>query len=120
MGEAEKSRSLEPWSYQGRNVLDASGTPLATAADPEDARRIVAAVNAVQGMPTQALESWTVEVLSDPALELETDADYDVREPYPNERRARQERRQDDRRQGTLNAPSPWEVTAPEDVATPR
>ncbi|HYN19594.1 MAG TPA: hypothetical protein VE078_01440, partial [Thermoanaerobaculia bacterium] len=61
MAETEKYRSLEPWLYEGRNILDSSGTPLATTADPEDARRIVAAVNAVQGMPTQALESWTVE-----------------------------------------------------------
>ena len=43
----------------------------------------MAAVNAVQGMPTQALESWTVEVLSDPSQELETDSDFEVRRLIP-------------------------------------
>jgi len=120
MTEPGKYQSREPWSYEGRNILDSAGAPLATAADPEDARRIVAAVNAVQGMPTDALESWTVEVISDPALEIGIEAGPARRETYPDDRRSGQDRRQGDRRQGSLNAVSSWEVKAPEDVAPSR
>lgn len=120
MAESEKHQTREPWAFKGRNILDSNGVPLATVADPEDARRIVAAVNAVQGMPTEALESWTVEVISDPALEIEIGPELRLREPYPGDRRSGRDRRQADRRQGSLNAPSPWEVRAPEDVAPSR
>jgi len=119
MIEWEKYRR-EPWNWEGRNILDSTGDPIATTADPEDARRIVAAVNAVQGMPTEALESWTVEVISDPALELDADSDFEVPEAYPNDRRARQDRRQTDRREGNLNTPSPWEVRSPRGMASSR
>jgi len=55
----------EPWTQDGRYILDASGWTLASARFPADARRIVAAINAVQGIPTDALESWVVNVVGD-------------------------------------------------------
>lgn len=119
MSDWEKYRR-EPWSWEGRNILDSTGDPVATTADPEDARRIVAAVNAVQGMPTEALESWTVEIISDPTLELDADSDFEGPEAYPNDRRARQDRRRADRREGGLNTPSPWEVRSPGGMASSR
>jgi len=57
----------EPWSQDGRYILDASGWTLASTRFPADARRIVAAINAVQGIPTDALESWVVNVVGDAA-----------------------------------------------------
>src|SRR6185369_5579827 len=53
----------EPWMQDGRYILDASGWTLASARFPADARRIIAAVNAVRGIPTDALESWVVNVV---------------------------------------------------------
>jgi hypothetical protein len=55
----------EPWSQDGRYILDASGWTLASTRFPADARRIVAAINAVQGIPTDALESWVVNVVGE-------------------------------------------------------
>jgi hypothetical protein len=57
----------EPWSQNGRYILDASGWTLASTRFPADARRIVAAINAVQGIPTDALESWVVNVVGEPS-----------------------------------------------------
>ena len=55
----------EPWTQDGRYILDASGWTLASTRFPADARRIVAAINAVQGIPTDALESWVVNVVGE-------------------------------------------------------
>src|SRR6185369_4287085 len=89
----------EPWTQDGRYILDASGWTLASARFPGDARRIIAAVNSVQGIPTDALESWVVNVVGEPVGGA--DADHRARagspEPMPNERRVG-ERRHGDRR----------------------
>ena len=68
MGRHDK-RSHQPqlWIQNGRSILDASGWTLASTRFPDDARRIVAAINAVQGIPTEALESWSVNVIGEPA-----------------------------------------------------
>jgi len=47
----------EPWSIEGRHILSASGWNLAKAVLIADARRIVAAINDTQGIPTAALEA---------------------------------------------------------------
>ncbi|MGH9367692.1 MAG: hypothetical protein ACRD3M_08465 [Thermoanaerobaculia bacterium] len=47
----------EPWTVDGRHVLSATGWRLAKAVLAADARRIVAAVNDTQGIPTVALEA---------------------------------------------------------------
>jgi len=47
----------EPWTYEGHFILSASRWRLAKTILEADARRIVAAVNDVQGIPTVALEA---------------------------------------------------------------
>jgi hypothetical protein len=88
----------ERWAQDGRNVLDPAGQVAGTLRTAEEARRFVAAVNAVSGMPTDALEAWTTGVINDPvhqlAAELEALIEFG---PHPDERR-RGERRQGDRR----------------------
>ena len=79
----------EPWVQDGRYILDASGWTLASTRFPADARRIVAAINAVQGIPTDALESWVVNVVGDIGGSMSV--------PIENERRVG-ERRRGDRR----------------------
>jgi hypothetical protein len=74
----------------GRYILDASGWTLASARFPADARRIVAAINAVQGIPTDALESWIVNVVGEPIERAEAAGPAgqgEASEPFPNERR---------------------------------
>lgn len=64
MGTMDKrEHQPEPWTQDGRYILDASGWTLASARFPADARRIIAAVNAVRGIPTDSLESWGVNVI---------------------------------------------------------
>ena len=97
---AGQDHQPEPWMQDGRYILDASGWTLASARFPADARRIVAAINAVQGIPTDALESWTVNVIGEPIERAEAagrTGQGDAPEPFPNEQRL-SERRRGDRR----------------------
>ncbi len=91
----------EPWVQNGRYILDASGWTLASARFPADARRIVAAINAVQGIPTDALESWVVNVIGESFLAgraVEAQAvGAEAPVPFPGDRRVG-ERRRGDRR----------------------
>jgi hypothetical protein len=90
----------EPWMQNGRYILDASGWTLASARFPADARRIVAAINAVQGIPTDALESWFVNVIGEPAVVAVAAGDRpesSLPETFPDDRRSA-ERRRGDRR----------------------
>jgi len=74
MGTRDKQEHQpEPWTQDGRYILDASGWTLASARFPDDARRIIAAVNSVQGIPTDALESWVVNVIGEPVGRAEVD-----------------------------------------------
>ena len=101
MGTKDKQEHQpEPWTQDGRYILDASGWTLASARFPGDARRIIAAVNSVQGIPTDALESWVVNVIGEPVGRAGVDrrgAGGGRPEPPPNERRVG-ERRHGDRR----------------------
>jgi hypothetical protein len=101
MGTKDKQEHQpEPWTQDGRYILDASGWTLASARFPGDARRIIAAVNSVQGIPTDALESWVVNVVGEPAVGADADRRAmaaGLPEPVPNERRLG-ERRHGDRR----------------------
>src|SRR6266542_2007996 len=65
-GRDREPHQPEPWSQEGRYILDAGQWTLASTKFPADARRIVAAVNAVRGIPTDALESWVINVIGDP------------------------------------------------------
>ena len=82
----------------GRYILDASGWTLASTRFPADARRIVAAINAVQGIPTDALESWSVNVIGEPIERADAAGrPGGASEAFPNERRTGK-RRHGDRR----------------------
>jgi hypothetical protein len=90
----------EPWTQEGRYILDAGGWTLASTRFPADARRIVAAINAVQGIPTDALESWFVNVIGEPAGALVAAGDQEqssASEISPDDRRS-SDRRRGDRR----------------------
>jgi hypothetical protein len=102
MGTKDKQdHQPEPWIQDGRYILDASGWTLASTRFPADARRIIAAINAVQGIPTDALESWVVNVIGEPLGRSGGDrrraGGGDTFEPVQNERRVG-ERRHGDRR----------------------
>lgn len=56
----------EPWTQDGRYVRDAIGRIVVRGRSPADARRIVVAVNATRGIPSDALGSWMVQDVSDP------------------------------------------------------
>jgi hypothetical protein len=56
-GRIQDQHQPEPWSYEGRAILNAAGWTLAKTIFESDARRIVAAVNDVLGIPTPALEA---------------------------------------------------------------
>ncbi len=50
-----------PWEQEapyGHLVIDRAGNLVADCARPEDARRIVACVNACEGISTEQLDSW--------------------------------------------------------------
>lgn len=103
--EVEPDRhSREPWTQEGRYIRDARGAIVVRGRTAADARRIVAAINATRDIPTEALESWLVQNVSDPTkrpnLEIDLDATDPGRSPYlvkPVDRR-RTERRVKDRR----------------------
>jgi hypothetical protein len=101
MGRQEKpDHQPEPWTQDGRYILDASGWTLASTRFPADARRIVAAINAVQGIPTEDLESWFSNVIGEPmeALVAAGDrAESPDLEIFPEDRRS-SNRRHGDRR----------------------
>jgi hypothetical protein len=101
MGKHERQdHQPEPWAQHGREILDATGWTLGSARFPADARRIVAAINAVQGIPTDALESWFVNVIGETPGALVAAGDQEpssASEIFPGDRRS-SDRRRGDRR----------------------
>ena len=95
--------SPEPWKQEGRYIRDASGAIVVRGRSNADARRIVAAMNATRNIPTEALESWSVEDVSDPRTRPNLEvaiSEEGSPSPYlyvPNDRR-RAERRRGERR----------------------
>lgn len=119
--EETEAHAPEPWVQKGRYVRDADGSIVVRGRSPADARRIVAAVNAVQGIRTEALERWTVQVISDPAADSVFEVDFEeAREPAPPieaqpvvfERRVAERRQRDRRRAGPggPNGKGPWQA----------
>jgi hypothetical protein len=103
--ELDAYHSPEPWAQDGRYIRDAAGAIVVRGRSYADARRIVAAMNATRSIPTEALEGWLVEDVSDPLtrpnLEV-TIAEESTPSPYlvdPGDRR-RGDRRQRERRVG--------------------
>lgn len=69
--------SPEPWRQEGRYIRDAEGEIVVRGKSIADARRIVAAINATREIPTEALECWFPQDVSDaktrPDLEIEVE-----------------------------------------------
>lgn len=93
----DSSRTIRPCYASGRAVFDGGGEAVAAARSEEDARRIAVALNAVVGMPTDALEAWTVGSIQDPVNDLLAELESVIAPPAPQDRR-RGERRKIDRR----------------------
>ena len=64
--EIETYHSPEPWTQDGRYIRDAKRAIVVRGRTLADARRIVAAINATRDIPTDALEHWLVQDVSDP------------------------------------------------------
>ncbi len=85
------------WTHVDTAVFDGDGRLVARARSAEGARRVVAAVNFVDCVATEALEAWTVGVIADPVNDLAAELESVLSAPIASERR-KGERRQSDRR----------------------
>ena len=97
-GPAGSRRPDVNWVHSGKMVVDETGNPVAAARTVEEARRIAAAINAVYGIPIEALEAWTVGHIQDPMNDLLSELESVVAPPSSEERRAGEDRRKGDRR----------------------
>jgi hypothetical protein len=95
----------EPWVQLGRFVRDANGRIVVRGKSALDARRVVACVNALAGVPTETIAQWSIQVAGgagagpDPALaEMPADAVEAVKEFVGSEDRRLGERRRGERR----------------------
>lgn len=93
----DSSHQIRPFYAAGRAVFDGTGEAVAAARSEEDARRIAVALNAIVGMPTEALEAWTVGSIQDPVNDLLAELESVIAPPAAQDRR-REERRKTDRR----------------------
>jgi hypothetical protein len=120
LGRGRDEHQPEPWTYEGRAILNAHGWTLGKAIFEADARRIVAAVNDVLAIPTAALEAGFIREILVPRPEAPgpvtirihplPQAAVDPAEYFIHDRRAgdrrRGDRRRSERRRG-LAAMSP-------------
>lgn len=108
--ELESYHSPEPWRQDGRYIRDASGAIVVRGRSLADARRIVAAMNATRNIPTEALEGWLVQDVSDPRTRPELEVELAETEPGPSTylvspgERRRGERRSRERRCGATDS----------------
>ena len=106
-----REHAPEPWLQDGRYIRDARGAIVVRGRSAADARRIVAAINGVRGIPTEALEGWKIEDVSNPLTRPDFEVEFpeeDETSPYavaPPKRREG-DRRQDERR-AAVNVPDP-------------
>lgn len=98
------THSPEPWRQDGRYIRDDNGAIVVRGRSHADARRIVAAINATRDIPTDALERWLVQDVSNPETRPDLEVDLNETEPavspyavQPPERRARERRRRERR-----------------------
>ena len=76
--------AAEPWRQDGRYIRDATGAIIVRGRSDADARRIVAAINGTRGIPTEALESWSAEDVSNPATRPDLEIDLTDETPSPH------------------------------------
>jgi hypothetical protein len=108
VGRGRDQHQPEPWANEGRAILNASGWTLAKTIFESDARRIVAAVNDVLGIPTAALEAGFIREILVPRPDTTgvisirihplPQASVDPAEFFIHDRRAGERRRGDRRR----------------------
>lgn len=93
-----KTSPISRWTQIDSAIFNGDGHLIARVRSAGDARRIVAAVNFVDCVPTEALEGWTVGVITDPINDLAAELESVLlTQPLAADRR-RAERRQGDRR----------------------
>ncbi len=80
----DRDHAPEPWRPEGRYIRDALGSIVVRGRSSADARRIAAAINGVRGIPTDVLESWRVDDVSDPSTrpDFEVELGDDARSPH--------------------------------------
>jgi len=81
--EIETYHSPEPWKQDGRYIRDARGAIVVRGRTVADARRITAAINATRDIPTDALENWLVQDVSDPGTRPDLEVALGEPEPSP-------------------------------------
>ena len=81
--EVDAFHSPEPWSQEGRYIRDARGAIVVRGRTVADARRIAAAVNATRDIPTEALEHWLVQDVSDPVTRPDLEVALEEPEASP-------------------------------------
>ncbi len=81
--EIETYHSPEPWTQDGRYIRDARGAIVVRGRTLADARRIVAAINATRDIPTDALEHWLIQDVSDPVTRPDLEVALGEPEPSP-------------------------------------
>jgi hypothetical protein len=105
--ELDSFHSPEPWTAEGRYIRDATGAIVVRGRSYADARRIAAAINATRDIPTDALERWLVQDVSDPRTRPDLEVDLDATDPGPSPYLVTPyDRRRTDRRQAERRAPS--------------
>jgi hypothetical protein len=94
--------AVRPWTSADRAIFDPEGLLVARARSSEDARRIVAAINFVDGVPTEALEAWSVGSIQDPFNDLAAELESVLlTQASPVERRGGERRKGERRRAAT-------------------
>ncbi len=81
--EIETDHSPEPWTQEGRYIRDARGAIVVRGRTVADARRIAAAINATRDIPTEALENWLVQDVSDPVTRPDLEVALEETEASP-------------------------------------
>jgi hypothetical protein len=106
--DTDQYHSPEPWTQEGRYIRDAAGAIVVRGRSFADARRIVAAINATRDIPTDALERWLVQDVSDPRSRPDLEVDLGTTDPGPSPYQVTPiDRRRTDRRQRERRAPQP-------------
>jgi hypothetical protein len=94
-----EERKFKPFYAVGNAVFQGSGEALAAARAYEDARRIAAALNVAYGVPTEALEAWSIGSIQDPVNDVLAELESVLAPPAGQDRRGK-DRRLEDRRRG--------------------
>jgi hypothetical protein len=95
-----KELKFKPFYAVGKAVFEGSGEAVAAARSPEDARRIAAALNSAFGIPTDALEAWSIGSVQDPVNDMLSELESVLAPSPEDDRRGHRgpDRRQTDRR----------------------